>query len=89
MTSEVGIHRGFRNVVTKFTSHTTQKAQSQKNDILLTLRVWNQNIFTAFYNRSIIVKKVYLLLWLLKVTWLNTPPEDGTGEQKHVWVAIL
>jgi hypothetical protein len=71
MTSKVWNHSGFRNVVTKFTSHTAQKAQSQKNDILLTLRVWNQNIFTAFYNRSIIAKKVYLLLWFLKVHHLK------------------
>jgi hypothetical protein len=28
-----------------------------------------------------------LLLWLLKVIWLSTPPEDGTGVPKHVQVA--
>ena len=30
MTSEDGTHNGFRNVFGKFTSHTTQKAQSKK-----------------------------------------------------------
>ena len=33
MTSEDGTYNGFRNVVSKFTSHTAQKLQNQKNKI--------------------------------------------------------
>jgi hypothetical protein len=50
---------------------------------------YSNNILTAFYNWSIIVRKHYWLPWFLKLTWLNTPPEDGTGMLKHVGVASL
>jgi hypothetical protein len=39
MNSEDGTHSGFRNVVGKFTSHNVQKLQSQKNSIVLTMKV--------------------------------------------------
>ena len=35
------------------------------------------------------VDEVNGTLWLLKVTWFNSPPEDGTGVLKHVGVAIV
>jgi hypothetical protein len=47
------------------------------------------NILTAFYNCSIIVKKLHRLVWFLKEMWLNKPPEDDPEVLKHVGVAIL
>jgi hypothetical protein len=46
-------------------------------------------ILTTFYNHSVIVSKLYWLLWFLKLTWLSTPPEDGRGMLKYVKVASL
>ena len=50
---------------------------------------YRNNILTTFYNCNVTVKKIYWLLWFLKLTWFNTPTEDGTGVLKHEGVAIL
>jgi hypothetical protein len=59
------------------------------SNLMVVFYEYFNNILTAFYNCSIIVKKLYWLLWFLKVTWLNTHPEAGTGMLKPHWVAIL
>jgi hypothetical protein len=39
MTSEDGTHSGFQNVISKFTLHTTQSRQNQKNNIHIMVKV--------------------------------------------------
>ena len=45
MTTQDGTHSGFRNAVGKFTSHTVQKPQNEKNNIYFTVKVQYQELF--------------------------------------------